>query len=574
MSVASPSDILRRPAGTPEAGSRAMIILTVVLCCAAPLVAALSRSGKAPPEAYYIFQRLFFFNDYAGSLAMLAALAAVLALPKVQEAAVRLAEWVGDHPGRTIAAAFVVLALCSRFVYLAHPLSMDEYAPMLQAHAFARGELKVHYPPELIDVIVPKQFQGIFIGIDRQAGDVVSMYWPALALVMSPFVRLGIEWFVNPAFGALALAMLYLLARQITGSRAAGGWAMLLALASPQFTVNAISFYAMPGELALNLLFLWLVLRPGFRTALAAGLVGGVALAMHNPVPHGVFALPCLVWLAARRERWGRLLAVLLGYIPPVLLLAAGWATVMATTSAGQAGSAPAGLDIIRRMGYFVVTLFAIPDDLMLANRWYAVWKTWIWACPGLLLLLFLPRRRSLEENLLIAAFAGTFAFYFFVRFDQGHGWGNRYLHTAWAALPVAGAAWVAGTAGQARRWAGAMVAAGLLATPVFMWQTQSSIRDALSYRLAPAGAGGEWVVFVAQDTGRYRGDLVQNYPGRTSLLYLVSRGEAQDRSLMERFFPGSQLVEKDRRGSAWRLPEGSLAERMNRAPPLARSQR
>ncbi|QJW85637.1 hypothetical protein HK414_27510 [Ramlibacter terrae] len=85
--------LLTRPAGwtpaappKPETLTQMMMAATVAVGCAAPLLTSLSRSGKAPPEAYLIFERLFFFNDYAGSLAMLVALVLALALPRVQEA--------------------------------------------------------------------------------------------------------------------------------------------------------------------------------------------------------------------------------------------------------------------------------------------------------------------------------------------------------------------------------------------------------------------------------------------------------------------------------------------------------
>lgn len=560
MQLTGSSGRIARILGSPLGTNNALTVVTIALCCAAPLITVLSRSGKAPPEAYFIFQRLFFFNDYAGSLAMLVALVATLVLPKVQDAVVRAASWVGEHPVPTIFAAFAVLALCSRFVYLAHPLSMDEYAPWMQAHVFARGELKAHYPPELLDAIVPRQFQGIFISVDRVTGEAVSKYWPGLALVMAPFARLDIAWCVNPAFAALSLAVLYKLACEAAGDRAAGGWAILAALASPQFTVGSISFYAMPGELALNLLFVWLLLRPSVAGAFGAGLVGGLALAMHNPLPHALVALPCLVWLACKPARWTRLLAVFAGYLPLVLLLGLGWSMTMASVETLHDPSGASGGKA--RTVAFIKSIFAVPDDEMLTNRWYAAWKVWIWTLPGLLGMVLMRRARGTAERLLIAGFAITFVFYLFVRFDQGHGWGYRYIHAAWGALPLAAGLWLAGTSEAARRWGGAMVAAGLLATPVFMWQTNATISDALSYRLSPPAAG-EWVIFVAQNTGRYRGDLVQNLPGPKSVLRLVSSGETKDRALMGRFFPGSVQVEQDRRGSAWRVPDGTLANRL-----------
>ncbi|WP_299788863.1 hypothetical protein [Ramlibacter sp.] len=562
--MARPTGRLSAASPKPETITQVLVAGTVALCCVAPLLTSLSRSGQAPREAYLIFERLFFFNDYAGSLAMLVALVVALALPKVQQAVIGLATWVGEHPGATIAAAFVTLAACSRFVYMAHPLSMDEYAPWMQAHAFAQGHLAAHYPPQLLDAIVPKEFQGYFIGVNHSTGEAASKYWPGLALMLAPFVWLDLGWCLNPAFGALALAMIYKLASEATGQRVAGGWAMLAALASPQFTVNAISLYAMPGELALNLLFLWLLLRPSAKSAFAAGLVGGLALAMHNPVPHALMAAPALVWLAWDRQRWPWLAAALAGYVPPAAILLLGWVSYLSGVEAAVArtGAPAAHHGLLDVVSYFFGSVLMVPTDDMVLARWYATWKVWIWGCPGLLFVLFIPRSKGIAERLLLAAFATTFLFFLFVRFDQGHGWGYRYIHTAWAALPVAAGIWLATARDASRKWGATMIAAGLLATPVFMWQTHQTIAETLSWRLSPP-ATGEWVVFVAEDTGRYRGDLVQNASDRTGRLHLVSRGEAEDNALMARQFPGAVRLERDRRGSLWRLPEGMLAEKL-----------
>ncbi|QJW85635.1 hypothetical protein HK414_27500 [Ramlibacter terrae] len=349
---------------------------------------------------------------------------------------------------------------------------------------------------------------------------------------------------------------------------------MLAALASPQFTVNAISFYAMPGELALNLLFLWLLLKPNLKHAFAAGLVGGLALAMHNPLPHALMAAPCLAWLARDRQRWPRLAAVFAGYLPGLLLFGGGWMKLMEALESARPVQPhrrprPSWKPLAHRNFLYLFTFLSsvvtIPTEDMLRARWFATRKTWIWACPGLLLILFVPRVRSVGERLLVAAFATTFVFFLFVRPDQGHGWGYRYIHTARGVLPVVFGAWLVAASESARKWGAAMVAAGLLATPVFMWQTHATVAEVVSWRLAPPGPG-QWVVFVAQDTGRYRGDLVQNVPGETDLLRLVSRGAARDQDLMALHFPGAKKVEEDRRGSVWSVPEGSLAKKLQ--PP------
>src|SRR5688500_3692780 len=116
-----------------RSSTRLLMLATLGFCLIAVLTTFTSRMGVRPPEDHTIFARLFAFNDFAGSLAMLAALLLALAVPGLQRLVNQLAVWMGEHPAQAIAAAFVILALCSRFVYLAHPLSMDEYAPWMQA---------------------------------------------------------------------------------------------------------------------------------------------------------------------------------------------------------------------------------------------------------------------------------------------------------------------------------------------------------------------------------------------------------------------------------------------------------
>src|SRR5690606_23369524 len=132
-----------------------------------------------------------FFNDFTNSLAMLAALVAALAIAPLRDAATRLAALVSRYPGRTCVAAFVVLAVASRTVYLAFPLSMDEYAPLLQARIFAQGDLAATYPRELLDRMVLPGFQGAFVLVNHETGQAVSGYWPGLALLMTPFAAIG-----------------------------------------------------------------------------------------------------------------------------------------------------------------------------------------------------------------------------------------------------------------------------------------------------------------------------------------------------------------------------------------------
>ncbi len=83
--------------------------------------------------------------------------------------------------------------------------------------------------------------------------------------------------------------------------------------------------------------------------------------------------------------------------------------------------------------------IFGWPNAAVLNMRAAALAKMWVWAVPGLFLIAALGRllhRDNLHVRLLAQSALLTFIAYLFVRFDQGHGWGYRYFHSAWAPLP------------------------------------------------------------------------------------------------------------------------------------------
>src|SRR5439155_683897 len=72
-----------------------------------------------------------------------------------------------------------------------------------------------------------------------------------------------------------------------------------------------------------------------------------------------------------------------------------------------------------------------------------------LWAGPGLLLVACWGGLRSVRRagdrrlSLLALSAACTLAGYMFVPFNQGHGWGFRYFHSAWGAVPLLAAAFL-----------------------------------------------------------------------------------------------------------------------------------
>lgn len=528
--------------------------------CLAIYVTYAARADGFTRLDHAIFFRLFAFEDHYAAIAWTTATLIALLVPWFGRVGKWLSVQASTNPGAVIGVAFACFMAGSHLVYLTHPLSMDEYSPVFQAHTFAQGHLTTQYPPELIDRIVVKEFQGFFLMTDPVSGRVASAYWPGLALLMTPLAFFNAEWLLNPALSALALWLIFRISSEI-GGRTAGGWALLISLASPQFTVNAFSFYAMPGLLALDLLFVWLIMRGTVRAAFLAGLIGGLALVMHNPVPHAIFALPWLVWLSLNRSRRRQLLAALAGYLPLAIGLGLGWPMAIKVMGLDPGATSSPELGFIEAWSAKLGKIFDWPTYSLLVARAYAAWKIWIWACPALLVLAaFSMRLRGPTPwcKLLWASFFSTFLFYFFFPFDQGHGWGYRYIHSAWGALPICGGVWIArqsektrGSDWQAR--CGALLIAGLAMTPLFLWQTRAVIHESLQARITPP-VDGRWVVFITNQPRLYTADLIQNLPGDKHVQRFLSQGHSADERLVVQRFPGARLWMRDLRGSVWAL--------------------
>ncbi|MGZ6123876.1 MAG: hypothetical protein ACXWLR_02895, partial [Myxococcales bacterium] len=274
----------------------ALVVLATVALSG--LALALARSFVwIGPDRPRIFEFLFLRDEppavwLSGAIILLAAAGGV-ALRRMPE---RL--FVGalaKDPRVFIALVTAGLAASALLVYRAHPLSMDEFAAVFQARIFARGSLTAQVPPELVPRIIPPFRWFIEASPD---GRLVSAYWPGFALLLTPFVWLGVPWLLNPLIGGATLFVLWRIARTLWPESAAAGWALLFTAASPAFVVNSISFYSMPAHLLASLVFAALLLRPEPRRLALAGAVGSLALTLHNPFPHTLFALPFIVALA------------------------------------------------------------------------------------------------------------------------------------------------------------------------------------------------------------------------------------------------------------------------------------
>ncbi|HEV8631812.1 MAG TPA: hypothetical protein VGV61_15965, partial [Thermoanaerobaculia bacterium] len=560
------------PAAPPPAGLGRLLAPSLLLALGALALAWRERPHLAAYRSN-AFRLLFARDEPAGAALLVVLLLAALALAwLLPGAAGKLPALLARRAGWVAFAAFLLLALGALTVYQARPLAMDEYAPWFQAHAFAAGHLGGRLPPDLLRRLLPPWLLFPFFTASPTSGAVISNYWPGFALLLAPAAALDVPWLLDPLLGAGCLLLLAALAARWTGVAAAAGWALLLTLASPAFTVNAFSFYPLTAHLLCNLLWMALLVegrattgaaasggtasdprltgRPG--RLLGAGAVGSLALVLHNPVPHAAFALPWIVALV-RRRGWRPTLLLALGYLPLVLLLGIGWVALRqhvgadAVATVGAVKGAAAEGTLLDRASALAGGAFSLPHRWLLRARLLGIVELVTWAAPFLPVLAIFgwrATRRGSPLRLLAASAASTLLVYCFVPFDQGHGWGYRYFHAVWGALPLLGAA--ALIAPRAARWRGVVLAGALLALPAANALRAAQVRSFVATQraqLPPVPATGRHLCFVSLFGGSYRVDLLQNDPFlRNRVWMLASAGFASDAALVARRFPGARL--------------------------------
>lgn len=471
-------------------------------------------------------------------------------------------EKLGQKPWFLILPMWILLCIGALTVYRNQPLSMDEYSAWFQGQIFAAGQMSGRFPPELLDRLIPKGFQGHFLTTNHVTGAVATAYWPGFSLLLAPFAALGIPWACNPTITAVSLYVLWRIAGELQGSDNTGqGWALLLAAGSPCIWANGISYYSMPTHLLLNLVFTWLLLQPTPRRLLLAGLTGSWALVLHNPFPHTLFALPWIVWLLCQKRGWLKVGWLALGYLPLTLLLGVGWMLFQRELVAAMqpiTGHATVSGNLAHRivvMSKSLLNHFRWPGDTLVLNRTAGLAKLWLWSTPLLPLLAWQGARIGGDPRLkpMAAAALLTFFGYFIIPFDQGHGWGYRYFHPAFGLLPLlALPALVGAPKTLTRVVAIAAIMSLVLATSLRGFQINDFMQQHLA-QMPPTGPQEARQIMFFRPTGYYAHDLEQNDPWlRGKRIMIEMQDQEQDEALLQRYFPGTYTVEENRHGRTY----------------------
>ena len=550
-----------------SAGTRTLFLLGAMVTAAILLWAyqwGLGTNRHGLSASFFVL----FINDYPGAaFALLILMGALFGSPHLP--ARRVVHWAGHQPLAIATVALLLLALGAVVVYHNHPLAMDEYAANFQSRVFAAGELHGTFPAPQLDWLIPRGFQDYFLNVSRATGSVAETYWPGFALLLAPFMWAGVAWLCNPILSALTLLVIHRLALELFDDREAAGFALLLTMSSPVIFANGISYYSMPAHLLANSVFALLLVRPTPFRAVAAGAVGSLALTLHNPVPHTLFAAPWLVWVATRPGGVKLLTMLVAGYLPLCVLLGLGW--FLFSGHLLHEGLAAAAQTASSDRLHSMLKIFSLPDTAVVLARLIGIAKTWVWAVPGLLILAAagaLLSRRDVLCRLFTASALLTLCGYFFVPVDQGHGWGYRYFHSAWMTLPLLATAALfrpTRTPREANSPARLFednetkdfVAACVILTLVFgigfrAWQVQGFVARDLGQ--VPQYKGTEKRVVILDGRSSFYGaDLVQNDPWlRGNEIRMYSHGAAADEKLMAQYYPELRRVYADRYGTVW----------------------
>jgi hypothetical protein len=274
------------------------------------------------------------------------------------------------------------------------------------------------------------------------------------------------------------------------------------------------------------------------------------------------------VALAFQSDRRRHLAPLIVGYLPGVAL-GIGWLLYrseigLSSPDLAAANGAAAGV-------------FVWPNEVLLNTRVAALVKMCVWAMPSLFVLaLFggILRRADPRVRLLASSAALTFVAYLFVRFDQGHGWGYRYFHSAWGVVPILAGCAMADRPqieGRLISFAGASaILSLLLLIPFQMRQIDQFIAQHLA-QLAPPRRPGNNVYFIHPLGGSYLADMIQFDPLlRTQDLLLVSHGAVLDMQMIQRNWPGAVKVSGGPVADQWYLG----AEDLRRLIPGSNSER
>ncbi len=416
-------------------------------------------------------------------------------------------------------AVFFASAIGQAVVYHGFALSMDEFMAEFQARIFGQGELLAPVTVEWRPFV--RALQPIFMISSPTGAAWGSAYLPLNSALRALLSLVSLEALTGALTSTIAVLATWAVARRLwPGDRAPAVVAVALLATSAQLLVTAMTSYAMPAHLALNMVWLWLFLRDDRLGHGFAPLVGVTAAGLHQLHVHAFFVAPFMIDLLVRR-RWRLAAWYAAIYGAGHLLWAAYFPLVLwLTLGPGQAESLVGQRSVLDT----IESLIAFPDfpTLMLMTfnlLRFAAWENLLLIPLGIAALMrwsVAPR----PIRLLAWSIAASLLPSFFLLANQGHGWGYRYLHGLIGAFVLIAAQGYAVLARETPDRVGTLrglVAVGSLATLVLMLPLRAVQVERFLRPYAEAVAFIESrpadLVLVDHTRNLFAQDLVRNDP-------------------------------------------------------------
>jgi hypothetical protein len=410
------------------------------------------------------------------------------------------------------------------------PLAMDEYVAEFQARIFAAGQLTVPVPSEW------QQFtpalRPVYVGIDAAGQYWTSSYWPVYSAIRAVFVLANAEAMLNPLLAALSVVLVYACARRMQPNDGSGAWIAAAFLASSsQFVFMSMTAFSMPAHLCFTLAWLYAFLRGDRAGWIAVPIIGVLALGLHNPFPHALFAAPFLLQFLLRK-RWGWTAYFAAVYGVGVLC----WLAWMVTLQAPLTGPVP------------VHELFATPGFEMFLTQGlsFSIFLTWQTPLLAVVLIWTMLAWRWLSgtDRCLIAGVLLSFVFHTFLYTSQGHGWGYRYAYATVGSVALLGASGMArlrdalGGVVMRRLLIASLLLTAAVQVPVRAWQIEGYVRPFARLHDYVSRIDAD-VVIVDPKSSWYGVDLIRNDPflqQRPKILSAYHLHPRATRTLLERY--------------------------------------